>query len=211
MKESLSEKENIHFLNLHGKIKKKEFLIGRYSAKCAVSGLADNLSMNEITVRNGFSGEPLIDTNGEQQYYISISHKGNVSVSIASNLTEFLGIDLEYDDKNRFEAIELICSEKEKIKFLPYGLHIILWTAKEALSKALKTGLIEGLRKYEIESIRLENDVWYGTYSYFKQFKFQTIVLYGYVVTIVLPTFIDINIDTKSIKQFFESLEDIEN
>lgn len=209
--ESLSEKEYSSFLNLHGNIKKKEFLIGRYSAKCAVSELAPDLSMNDICVKSGIFGEPLIDTYNTQRYFVSISHKGNVSVAIASNLTGSIGIDLEYDNKNRFEAIELVCSEKERKKFSPDGLHMILWTAKEALSKLFKTGLMTNFQIFEIDSIQLKNGVWHGTYSYFTQFEFQTIVLCGYVLTIVLPAFIDINIDKKGVKLFFETLQNIGN
>ena len=75
-------------------------------------------------------------------------------------------------------------AEKELIRKYPDSYEFmltLLWTAKEALSKILKTGLMTSFKILEIDKIEHKDGYWLSYYKSFGQYKvisFQTGSLY---------------------------------
>lgn len=62
----------------------------------------------------------------------------------------------------------------------------ILWTAKEALSKVLKTGLTMDMKLFEINQLE-ERDIYRGSFTIFTQYQFLSFIIEDTVFTIVTP------------------------
>jgi 4'-phosphopantetheinyl transferase EntD len=85
----------------------------------------------------------LIVSGTNQDVEITLSHCENEA--IAFNKDIMLGIDIEKINRERQDVLEKVTTNREKILNekinLPYITFMtLIWTAKEALSKAIKTG-----------------------------------------------------------------------
>ena len=103
-----------------------------------------------------------------------------------------LGVDLEKIDSGNIEVLENQMSTMEKkISLLPLpraARVTLIWTAKEALSKVLKTGLITPLEVFEIEKFEhLASNCVAGYYKFFPQYKVVSFIVKGYICSIVYP------------------------
>jgi acyl transferase domain-containing protein/phosphopantetheinyl transferase len=100
------------------------------------------------------------ETNGEQ-LLISLSHSNGQALAITASQVHGIGIDMEiYENKPAgFEKISLSAKERKILDTLKKNERLdgILrfWCAKEALGKALGTGLSLGPKSFEV--IRQEN------------------------------------------------------
>jgi 4'-phosphopantetheinyl transferase len=92
-----------------------------------------------------------------------------------------MGIDLEGIDSTRYETILSQRSEKER-KWVQAAnredtlqFATALWTAKEALSKVLCTGLMSPVQIYNLsEFTRINQGHYEGTFRNFGQYKTMT-------------------------------------
>lgn len=135
-------------------------LRGRFAAKTAVSQLSKQENLSQIAITNNSIGEPLIVTKGDSNMCVSISHSRLSSIAIAFPSKLSIGIDLEEINSGN---TQLLCSQYTKLENKLLDSHIainetdvgvtLLWTAKEALAKNLKTGLTSTLSNYEIGDI----------------------------------------------------------
>ncbi len=197
----LCDREKENYTRLNARIKKEEYLIGRYTAKYAVKGLAPHLDMADIHVNSGIFHEPLIITDQNVPFFVSISHKANMAVALVSTLTGSIGIDLELANTKYNEAIELVCTDKEKYKHCSKGLHMVLWTAKEAVSKVFKTGLKADFKMFEVDEINRDGNILWGSFTYFPQFCFKCLLLNDVIISVVLPVFLHTVFDIENLNQ----------
>jgi phosphopantetheinyl transferase (holo-ACP synthase) len=99
-------------------------------------------------------------------------------------------------------------TEKEKglINSFPYSysaMLIVLWTAKEALSKVLKTGMMTPFYVYEINKITAKNKYVISDFKNFAQYKGISFNLGSYVCTIVYPKSTEIYLNITYLKKVF--------
>lgn len=140
--------------------KRKEYLISRIAIKDAIRAyLEDKFGKKtypvEIFIEYDDNGKPHPKGLDElENVEVSLSHKGNESVAIASDKP--VGIDLEQIEERSADFMDMSFTENE-LKLIE-GKDIAewttrLWVAKEAYGKMLGVGLVGNPKQYEVKSI----------------------------------------------------------
>jgi phosphopantetheinyl transferase (holo-ACP synthase) len=112
----------------------------------------------EVQTGNDEAGRPTAVHPGEADLRISIAHKGSVAVAIVAEGVD-VGIDIEpvQPRSEVFDAMVMTDREHELGAALdPDRWRTRLWTAKEAVAKAIGTGL--GGRPRDFEAVTLDGD-----------------------------------------------------
>ncbi len=131
-------------------------------------------------------------------------------MAIAYQPGHIMGVDLEPLDSSKLFVYErvLTAAELELARSFPFAFAAmcnIMWTVKEALSKAIKCGLITPFEILEIQTMAQEPD---GTFlSHFRnfgQYKCHSWMLPGYGLSIVLPRKTEFILD---LSHFFDTQE----
>lgn len=203
----LHPQERDYFETLKFEKRIKRYLMGRYVAKQAVSALTGEKDLSNILIQSGIFTQPIVVSN-QQNIQVSITHSDNFAAALAFPEVHPMGIDLEKINLNQNEVLEsqMTEAEKERIRFLSFSysyetLLTLLWTAKEALSKALKTGLMTPFQVFEISKIEFRDDYIMSYYINFAQYKVISFIISNYVCSIVHPLKSYLHLDIKSIKE----------
>jgi phosphopantetheinyl transferase (holo-ACP synthase) len=138
--------------------KKKQWMLGRIAAKDAVrfrqwdAGHTDVYPI-ELTVRNEPNGKPFVDLRpgrGLVESAVSIAHAEEVGVAIAGPAGAEVGIDV-IEVKPRDESTIRYALTESEIAQLDGDVSFArLWAAKEAVGKALGTGLDGAPRRFVV-------------------------------------------------------------
>ncbi len=153
----LNEREDHYLKTLSYPQRQKSYLLGRFTAKHAVAALTGETDLKQIGITWGVFQQPVVEHKvGNIQ--VSIAHTDDCGIALAFPEAHPLGIDLEKATESRVEAIKGYLTaperqESQKLNLSPKVSCIMLWTIKEALSKALKTGLMTDFRLYEVFKI----------------------------------------------------------
>lgn len=190
--EYLSKEEILTYESILYEKRKLEYLYGRVAGKVALSELAPNLCKNEVTISNGILMQPYIKSRVNNNVGISLSHDNQYAAAIAYPDDYICGIDVETIEENRKEVINRILTTKEKRNLEKNTdrktlLTFMSWTAKEALSKALKTGLTTDMKYYEISDYWMEGNFLKGKFTYFSQYEFISFQKAEHLVSVVVP------------------------
>lgn len=142
--------------------RKQEWLSGRHTAKSLLlktSKHLQNCQFSDFSIENYANGSPNVIRNGEiLPGSVSISHRsGFASAAWAPNPNDKIGIDLELIEpkpasfvEDYFTLFELRNVLKQKPEDQPL-ISSLTWSAKEAVMKALQTGLRIDTRQIEIQ------------------------------------------------------------
>jgi acyl transferase domain-containing protein/phosphopantetheinyl transferase len=169
---ALNPKERTEWEGMKGVAKRRhEWLLGRCAAKDAVRELiakATGEVLCEADIEIGYDGHGKPEAHGawEQRLnvlpQISITHSHGVAAAIATvQANQRVGIDIEVVGRaaENFEKIAFREEERGMLAGLPPDKHnewaLRLWTAKEALSKALGQGFHQGLHSLHITGFDL--------------------------------------------------------
>lgn len=137
-------------------VRRKSFLHGRIAAKMAVNQIFPHISPSDLQIETGCFGKPHIK-NLAEPYGISIAHEDLWNAGLCFPLSFPMGIDVEKIlEKNRaiipsiFSGGEKeICNrEEDSLEFSH-----ILWTAKEAVGKAIGLGFRVPEAWFEIDFV----------------------------------------------------------
>lgn len=208
LEECLNVKEREHYLGIKSSSRKNSFLHGRYVAKTAVSNLI-GCDLKEISIGIGIFNYPIVEINRNKKYNVSLSHCRSIGAAIAFEEDIIIGIDIE-EIKLGFESRvynSLVENEKlliSKNKCLEIESSAVIWTAKEALSKAIKTGLTVPLGILEVKEITYKENYYICTFRNFSQYKAISIATNRYACSIVIPKQLEIEIDIVQIKKLLE-------
>lgn len=196
----LSVEEQRYFNELAFGARKLSYLVGRYSAKKAVSVLTDD-NLGDIHIEYGVFNNPLIDCSSiDGRLEISIAHTSNTGAAIAFPSLHPMGIDVEQINIDKTAVIESELTANEIKLFRSFNgeyptMLTAAWTIKEALSKVLKTGLTASLSIYEIASIVQIDNVLISKFTHFTQYKTLSFVLNDNICSIAYPRKTDIKLD----------------
>ena len=140
--------------------------MGRIAAKDAVRHRLSLLGKecpapSEITIASGKTGCPRAMLPNGEEFHISIAHSAGIAVAMSSDAA--VGIDVERVREHRPGMEELVLSSREKdllVEVTGCGgpieagarckTFLRFWTAKEAVSKAIGTGLRGRMFDFEI-------------------------------------------------------------
>ena len=191
--EVLGLQEAAYFSTLHHPVRQKSYLLGRYAGKRALSNLFSEQDFRAIEIVRGVFEQPIVRYVRNTGYNVTISHAGSVAVALGYPAGHPMGIDIERLNQARYQTIVSQLSDQEMRIVETAGvdrLHVAtaFWTAKEALSKVLTTGLMTPFRVYNLEEFRLTDaGTWEGLFQNFAQYKVKVWIGSLYAFAMVLP------------------------
>lgn len=159
--------------------RKEEILLGKYVAKSAFLHATKHPSvqMTDFHIKKGTFEHPVLYTAFAHQHQLTVSHSKSFGASICFPEAHPMGIDIEALEKIKPKVISTKCTQQE-LELLEQHLgsnHLAaayLWTAKEALSKCIKTGLMVDFCLLEVSSIEnIQEGVSEVRFSNFYQYK----------------------------------------
>ena len=189
----LHPKECSYYQSITSDVRRSSFLLGRVAAKSALIRQLDSMQPEAIEIRPGLFQAPIVCTAAAHPAQVSIAHTRTMACALAFPATHPMGIDLEDILPDRSQAMERQCSQSEltMVQALPstvaHPWHV-LWTSKEALSKAIGTGFTTPMRLFEVRELMggsaspLE-----GRYAHFGQFGFKSWAIGQRVLSLAYP------------------------
>ncbi|MFK0522822.1 4'-phosphopantetheinyl transferase family protein [Paenibacillus illinoisensis] len=187
----LHEEELDYYTNLQVEKRKNSFLMGRFCAKKAIQLYTDIGDDRKIIIRRGVFQQPVVTMPSYSNIQVSITHCNDMGAALAFSEEHAMGIDIE-KISGESTAIESVLTEKERnlIKTLYLNPNValyLMWTAKEALSKILKTGFTTPPQVFEINRIDIQSDYVSSEYTNFSQFRATSFQAGHYMISIVHP------------------------
>lgn len=171
----LSESESCRFSAMRFPKRREEWLLGRWAAKSLVHGFPAYRSypLDEIEIKNTADGMPYIHPIGGEvaPECVSISHSGPFALCALSPDSTFpIGVDLERIEPRSGTFLEDYFTQAElDLVFCSLDanrtmLVNLIWSTKEAMLKALGTGLRRDTRSvevYQMDGLLSEDGKWH--------------------------------------------------
>lgn len=192
----LHPEELKYFQFLSALKRKKDFLLGRYAAKCALIELAPGVSQADIHIQPGVFQQPVVKGQGYEHLSVCITHSGHHAGAVVFPTGHPLGIDIEWHDDAHIETLSTQVNQQElpPTALSPFREHAEVarytraWTVKEALSKILKCGLTTPFSIFQITQDPVkETEIWTGGFEHFHQYRFISIATTNTSFSIVHP------------------------
>jgi len=179
--------------------RKLSYLLGRLSAKNAICALTDFNEFNSVFIDVGVFEFPMVNCLSIQNVQLSISHCNTIGLSIAFPESHPMGIDFEEINTNHVDVLkdQMTLDEIQLVKnVFPEEAKgcTLIWTAKEALSKIFKTGLMMDFKVLELDHIEKKGPIWESTFKHCGQYKAISYFSGIYVCSLVLPKYSTFNI-----------------
>lgn len=198
---STLESNRLHFLhgselsyfeNIPYKRAKYQYLLSRYTAKCALARYLKGANIRAISIIKGIFSQPLINYSRPPIPDISLAHTRDVGACIVFPPEHPMGIDIEFPKDENLESIAQSITPREgslRTKSLEIDLYFYtrLWTVKEALSKVLLTGLTTPLTVYEVNRLIIKENYTISYFKNFTQYKAISFWIGNCICSIVLP------------------------
>lgn len=189
----LHPKEMLYYNKLIVEKRKASFSMGRFAAKIAVNNFVGETGLNQIEIASGIFGNPLVRYPSHHVPFVCITHDDAYAISIAYPDVHPMSIDLESIQKDKIPVIKSQCSQGEIKLFnntnMPEEVfYAMLWTIKEAISKAIRCGLTIPLKLLSIKNFNHINDSLYvSKFTNFGQYKAYSFILNKHVFSLALP------------------------
>ncbi len=190
--------------------RKRSYLIGRYAAKRAIAALTHERNLQNILIQHGIFNQPIVTYRDLHNVQVSITHCDEIGAAIVFSEAHPMGLDIERINTDKEVLIESQLTEAER-KFVktilcPYDILLpLLWAAKEALSKILKTGLVTPFILFELSTIESQKEFFVGYFKNFAQFKALLFNFDDYVCSIVYPKKMEMGVDLKAMQGWVRS------
>ncbi|OHX68066.1 4'-phosphopantetheinyl transferase family protein [Flammeovirga pacifica] len=192
----LHPRELLFYENLHEK-RKKTFLSGRYLIKDLLQGVVPT-KPNLIEIRKGIFDQPVIYHPKYYDWECSLSHTSSNITAIIFPKELVIGIDLEGNQEEMALKTKGQITFQEKMLCISNGIELFelrLWSAKEALSKCIKTGLTVPFQLLEINEISKRNGYLEILFKNFPQYKVLSFLIQDECLSFCIP--VQLSIDKK--------------
>lgn len=167
--------------------RRESYLLGKLCAKLALAGPEDEL--DRICVVPGILCQPVAEGRDRR---ITITHCGERGVAAAYDPRLLAGVDLEAVSERHADAMSRVTTDHERR--LMEGLEAdrptaltVLWTAKEAMSKAIQTGFTASMDLFETGEITVRGAGFVSGFRHFPQFVALSSVVREQALTLALP------------------------
>ncbi|NKB23917.1 MAG: 4'-phosphopantetheinyl transferase superfamily protein [Kiritimatiellae bacterium] len=195
--------ELTYFESLKFEKRQRDYLHGRYAAKCALSQILKESQLAKIGLVAGVFNQPIVQYKTLEAIGVSISHSDDMACALAYPEIHPLTIDIEKIDPKKTKTIKTQLVPHE-IKNLALQADksiqsTLLWTAKEALSKALKCGMMCPFELFETKNVDMYNGCYRGEFKNFGQYKFNAWIWNDFVICIALPKKTEMKFATNSL------------
>ena len=167
-------------------VRKESYLLGRIAAKGAVSQLS-GVPEHLFRVETGIFMHPVVVGKDLVDQQVSLAHCQGVAVAIAFPGHFPMGIDIEDLGGSCQDAIWRSLTGREKIICQRQDDQYFSWAAKEAVSKATRTGLTIPMHLLEVKSIEKEGQFSIIEYTHFSQYRAVGIKIGNRVLVIAYP------------------------
>jgi 4'-phosphopantetheinyl transferase len=193
--EFLGTEERSYLEHLEAPRRRESYLMGRYAAKVCVAGFLGFEQLAEIAIQRGVFEQPVVCCPVPDAPDVTLSHSDEIAVALAFPRGHPMGIDIERIDLGRAATMrsqagssELAWIESGGGAEVQAARSAAGWTAKEALSKALRCGLMTPLETLSVKEIRAETEQdWEEIFENFAQYKALSSIREGFALSIVLP------------------------
>lgn len=200
----LSEGEKSQYAGYRFAAKQESFLLGRLAAKRALGALLAEPELRRIEIRAGIYGQPIVEHPRAGAAGVSVSHSHGLAVALAFPAEYPMGIDLETVTAGSAGTIlgELQASPPELAWLASSGVDdatacLVLWTAREALGKALRIGINSPLGILALADIHASGaGAWAGRYLNFPQCRCLSQAGGGRVLSVALPKDVELSVIT---------------
>lgn len=196
----LNHAEQSYYDKLQFEKRKLSYLLGRITAKNAISELSGSPA-SSILIDSGIFNFPVVKNFADQNIQVCISHCNNIGIALAFPEEHPMGIDIEKVNIDRIDTFKTTMSNEEiELIDLHHELSLslgytIIWTAKESLSKIFRTGLTINFKLLEIELLEKNNFFYVSYFRNVSQYKAISFDLNGYICSIVIPQKTTIDLD----------------
>lgn len=185
----------------------KSYLMGRFVAKQAVAAFIGEEDLRSIFIQSGIFTQPVVVSN-KHNVQVSISHCDNFGAALAFPEAHPMALDIEKINPDKRAVLESQITEAERELLCTcspsYDIGLtLLWTAKEALSKVLKTGLTTPFGLFEISSAEWHNTHTECHYKNFAQYKSVSFTVGNYVCSLIHPVKTEIHFNLCSLVENF--------
>lgn len=205
----LHPRELCYFKSLKYLIRQNTYLTSRYIGKLAVAKYYKENKLSNIELQSGIFGQPIVKYMTTEVIDISLSHNESWACAVAFPATHPLGIDLETMKKDTIVTMQSQCTREEIELVLTQQrdedvFYTVIWTAKEALSKIIRCGLLIPFSLLEIDVFLDKEDSFIGVrFKNFPQYQAYSLVMGNQVLSIVFPKKTVLEVSSKAIKNLF--------
>lgn len=146
----LTAGERARFDEFRFEKRRRDWLLGRWAGKQALSGILDvpDRYIGRIEIGSAPDGAPLPTLDGQPcQVQLSLSHSNDRALAAVSDGTAALGCDIELVETRGANFVETFFTAAECARIARADhrsrdtLVTMIWSAKESVLKALRTGL----------------------------------------------------------------------
>lgn len=186
----LHSDEEVVFKNYKYHQRKESYLLGRMAAKRAISVLTGYDEPTAIKINSGVFQFPVVSCPLLENIQVSISHSRHIGFCIAFPEYHPMGVDVEtiQEDNCKVIASQLTKDEKEWLKnSKDTVVFTALFSAKEALSKILRTGMMLDFKFLETANLKWERDILKCEFKNFGQYQGFVFFVKNQVFSLVLP------------------------
>jgi 4'-phosphopantetheinyl transferase len=143
---------------------------------------------------------------GRSNLCVTLSHAGNYALALAFPEEHPMGVDIEEVNSRNVKIVEeqVTAAERQLIRELPGSQEaklMMLWSAKEALSKILKTGLTTPLHVYEIHRASWNGEAFVAEFRHFTQYKALMFEFAGHACALAIPRLTEPRLDIAELKR----------
>lgn len=168
------------------------YLLGRDAAKQAIAAFTGIADPRMFEVAAGVFHQPVVRGASFYPIGVSITHCDTIACAVAFPDEHPMGIDVEPVNDHRAAVMERELAAREISALAAIGCGAIVarvvgWTAKEALSKALRCGLTCPYSLLAVTRVIATEGRVAGEFENFGQYRFESWIRHDLVLTVVLP------------------------
>lgn len=188
----LHPNEQRYFSSLKYDRRRESFLLGRASSKLALTKVQP-VKPENINIEWGVFNFPIVNCLSDKNWQVSISHCQGLGVALAFPEAHPMGVDIEpLSEQHKVSSLKDQFTDNEKTLINSVNLDntkacLLAWTAKESLSKILKTGLMLDFTYLEIKSLEPIGQLWKSEFSVFSQYTCYSMLTDKHIISISLP------------------------
>ncbi len=189
----LSDFEKEKLTQIGSEKRKLDYLSGRVCSKIALDAFNKGTKHDQFSIDNGIFGFPIVKSiKAVNNLKVCISHTKSIGGAISFKEEHPVAIDIECVSADIQKFKEDIITEKEHLQITTLSInqdiaYTALWTAKEALSKILHTGLMTPFSLYETQNIVVHDYYIQLEYSFFPQYKCIIFFVKDCIISLALP------------------------
>jgi 4'-phosphopantetheinyl transferase EntD len=169
------------------------YLLGRLTAKAALAACSTlGFVATKTLISSGVFSQPVVRGPSQDAIGVSISHSDKLVCSIAYPEEHPMAVDVEEVDAARADVMmtQIGAAEADLARAIcrdQIEAATMVWTAKEALSKALRCGMTCPYKLLEVCDLEAANSYYAGRFRNFGQYKFQAWRRGSSILCVVLP------------------------